>query len=156
MHAVHYAKRSTNELWFDDRNTIMTAHTSLFAQLNDRRSRLGISKAQLSRRSGVAVHTVHRLLSGGETRPKMDTLSALAVALGVEVRLADRAVMHETTKVSAFRAKQAKAKAAYLAKLVQGTMALEAEAVDAEVLQEIEEANVHALLSGPSRRLWGD
>ena len=41
-----------------------------------------------------------------------------------------------------------------LTELVQGTMALEAEAVEASVLEQMEEANFRALLSGPPRRLW--
>jgi len=35
-------------------------------------------------------------------------------------------------------------------------MALEAEAVREDVLEEMEEQNVHALLAGPARRLWGE
>jgi hypothetical protein len=40
--------------------------------------------------------------------------------------------------------------------LVQGTMALEAEPVDARVLERMTTENVHSLLAGPRRRLWGD
>ena len=134
----------------------MTALSHLFAQLDNRRSRLGMSKAQLARRSKLSVPTIRRLLSGGENRPHLDTLAALATALGVEIHLAGTAQVHEAIEAAAFRELQARRKATRLARLVQGTMALEAEAVNAEALQEIQEQNVHALLAGPPRRLWGD
>ena len=134
----------------------MDATCQLFTQLESRRDRLGMSKADLSRRAGVSLPTIHRLLSGRDRRARSDTLSAVAAALGVEVRLSDSPYVHESSEVSAFREEQARAKAMRLAKLVQGTMALEAEAVGTDVLKEMEEHNVHALLAGPGRRLWGD
>jgi len=134
----------------------MDATNPLFAQLESRRNRLGISKADLSRRAGVSLPTIHRILSGRDGRARSDILSAVAAALGVEVRLSDSPYMHESSKVSAFRRDQARSKARHLARLVQGTMALEAEAVGTDVLEEMVEYNVHALLAGPGRRLWGD
>ena len=119
-------------------------------KLDSRRIRLGMSKADLARRAGVSLPTVHRVFSGRDARPRADVLASVAAALGVEVRI------HESTSVPEFRAAQARAKAKKLARLVQGTMALEAEAVGEEVLREIEERNVHALLAGPARRLWGE
>ena len=115
-----------------------------------------MSKADLARRANVSLPTVQRLLSGRESRARMDIVAAIAAALGVEVRLSDSSHVHETVEVSAFRAAQARAKAKRLAKLVQGTMALEAEAVGTSVLERMEEENVHALLAGPRRRLWGE
>ncbi len=64
--------------------------------------------------------------------------------------------MHETFGVSAFRREQAKTKAMRLARLVQGTMALEVQAVGTDVLEEMTEQSVHALLAGSGRRLWGE
>ena len=115
-----------------------------------------MSKADLARRSSVSLPTVHRLLSGREDRARTDTLAALAAALGVEVRLGRETYVHEISDASTFRREQAQAKAKRLAKLLQGTMALEAEAVSADALAEIEEQNVHALLAGSGRRLWGE
>ena len=134
----------------------MDATYQLFAQLERRRDRLGMSKADLSRRAGLSLPTIHRILSGRDKRARSDTLSAVAAALGVEVRLSDSPYVYESSEVSAFRQAQARAKAMRLARLVQGTMALEAEAVGTDVLEEMEEHNVHALLAGPGRRLWGD
>jgi transcriptional regulator with XRE-family HTH domain len=115
-----------------------------------------MSKADLARRAGVSLPTIRRLLSGREDRARTDSVAAIAAALGVEVRLSATPHVHETVDVSAFRMRQARAKARCLAQLVQGTMALEAEAVAEDVLDEIEEQNVHALLAGPARRLWGE
>lgn len=134
----------------------MDATSRLFAQLDSRRARLNMSKADLARRAGVSLPTVQRLLSGREGRPRTDVLMAIAVALGVEVRLSESPCVSETSPVSEFREAQARTKARRLARLVQGTMALEAGAVDADVLREMEEQNVHALLAGPGRRLWGE
>ena len=128
----------------------------LFAQLDSRRRGLGMSRAALARRAGVSLPTVQRLLCGGESRARIDIVRAIAVALGVEVRLGESLSVHETTDVSAFRMAQARAKAKRLARLVQGTMALEAEAVSEPVVDEMEEENLHALLAGPARRLWGE
>lgn len=128
----------------------------LYAQLDSRRVRLGMSKADLARLAGVSLPTVQRLLSGREGRARADVLGAIADALGVEVRLSGSPHVHESTDASAFRDARARKKAARLAKLVQGTMALEAEAVDHRVLEQLAAQNVHALLAGPGRRLWGD
>ena len=134
----------------------MGATSQISAQLDDRRNRLRMSKADLARRSAVSLPPVHRLLSGRESRARTDTVAAIAAALGVEVRLSDATYVHETHEVSEFRREQASAKARRLVKLVQGTMALEAAAVGAEALKIMEEDNFHALLAGSGRRLWGE
>ena len=128
----------------------------VFRALDARRKSLGMSKTDLARRAGVSVPTVLRLLSGREKRARTDIVAAVAAALGVEVRLSASPEVHELCRASSFREKQARAKAKRLASLVQGTMALEAEAVGTEVLQDLEEENTHALLAGPKRRLWGE
>ena len=134
----------------------MDAPDTLFAQLEHRRARLGMSKADLARRADVSLPTVRRLLAGREKRARTDIVAALAAALGVEVRLSGSPYVYECSDASAFRREHALAKAILLARLVQGTMALEAEAVDAEVLKRMEEQNFHALLAGSARRLWGE
>lgn len=134
----------------------MDAANHIYAQLDSRRARLGMSKADLARRAGVSLPTIQRLLSGREGCARVDILGAIADALGVEVRLSGSPYVHESFDLSAFREARAREKAAHLAKLVQGTMALEAEAVDGRVLEQMAAQNVHSLLAGPGRRLWGD
>jgi len=115
-----------------------------------------MSKADLARRADVSLPTVRRLLSGRERRARTDIVAAIAAALGVEVRLCESPYVHESSTVSEFREAEARAKARRVARLVQGTMALEAEAVAVSVFEEMVEQNVHALLAGPARRLWGE
>lgn len=128
----------------------------IYAQLDSRRASLGMSKVDLAHRAGVSLPTVQRLLSGREGRARVDILGTIAAALGVEVRLSGSPSVYELSDASAFRAERAREKAAHLAKLVQGTMALEAEGVDGRALERVEAQNFHALLAGSGRRLWGD
>jgi hypothetical protein len=58
--------------------------------------------------------------------------------------------------VQDFRRRIARAKAKRLAGLVQETRALEAEAAGPEILEDLVEQNVHSLLAGSKRRLWGE
>ena len=129
--------------------------SDIYAHLDSRRARLGMSKADLACRAGVSLPTVQRLLSGREGRARVDILCAIASALGVEVRLSGSPSVWESTDPSAFREARAREKAAHLTKLVQGTMALEAEAVKAKVLEQMTAQTVHSLLAGSGRRLWG-
>ena len=86
----------------------MHATSGLFAQLDNRRIRLSMSKADLARRAGVSLPTVQRLLSGREGRPRLDIVLAIAIALGVEVRLSKSPAVVETSEVAAFRETQAR------------------------------------------------
>ena len=81
----------------------MSTSTNLFDQLDRRRARLRMSKADLARRAGVSLPTIRRLLSGREDRARTDIVAAIAAALGVEVRLSATPYVHETIDVSAFR-----------------------------------------------------
>jgi hypothetical protein len=51
---------------------------------------------------------------------------------------------------------QARAKAEEVARLVQGTSALESQAVDADAYRRLVERSYHELMAGSRRRLWGD
>ncbi len=134
----------------------MAATTQVLAQFDQRRAALRMSMTSLARRAGISVPTVRRLLAGRESRPRIDIVTALAVALGVEVRLSDSAHVHESVSTEAFREAQARTKAKRMVKLVQGTMALEAEAVGAGTLRQMEQENFHALMAGSARRLWAE
>ena len=75
-------------------------------------------------------------------------MSAIAEALGARISLT------RSTNASAFRRRQARAKAHRLAALAQGSAALEVQAVDRETLKRTERRLAAKLLSGPPLRLW--
>lgn len=71
-----------------DRQTIRIAtFDRLLRELEDARTKAGISKAELARRLDVEPATVRRLLSAREANPTLGTLSELAAVLGLEVTL---------------------------------------------------------------------
>jgi transcriptional regulator with XRE-family HTH domain len=119
-------------------------------QLNLQRKRLGMSYAALAKQSGVSVPTVTRILSGAPSSAHFDHVLAIAAALGlgIETRI--------ETPARDLRARRARHKAARLVNLVQGTSALEAQAVDDDALRDMVERTVHELLAGPARNLWAD
>ena len=85
----------------------------------------------------------------------MEKLFALAGALGVEFRIASNAIeSRETSSASEFRQSVAEKKAKQLVKIVQGTSALESQAVAKSDEDDMVRQTVHELLAGPSRRLW--
>jgi transcriptional regulator with XRE-family HTH domain len=119
-------------------------------RLNERRRRLGISCAVLARRTGVSLRNVQRILSGEETNPGFSTVASLARELGLGIRFEDQA------DVRAIRRRQAEQKAARILAIVQGTCALEAQAVSRETMRDLRERTIHELLGGSDRRLWAD
>ena len=119
-------------------------------KLDLRRKLLGMSRATLARRSGVSIAAVHRILSGQEDSPSVATVEALASELGLAMRLV------ETAEPDELRQQQAQLKAKQITCMVQGTMALEAQAVDRKNLDRITERNVHRLLAGSDRKLWDE
>jgi len=128
----------------------------LRSQLDERRESLRLSKTQLARRAGLSLPTVNRVLSGSEQNPRIKTLAALAAAVGVEIRLGAVTRIDELSTIEAFREAQARTKARRLVRLLQGSMALEASALDRQSLLQLENKNVRTLLQGPPRRLWSD
>lgn len=123
-----------------------------FEKLEKRRQQLGMSKTAVSRRSGVSLTTVKRLLAGDEQRPSLANLHAVASALGATIQLGAEQELdpHE------LRQQQAQYKAKKLVGYVQGTMALEAQAVDALTLRHMVEQTTAELLAGGNQILWDD
>jgi transcriptional regulator with XRE-family HTH domain len=119
-------------------------------KLDVRRRQLGMSRASLARRAKVSVPTVHRILTGKETGPSWETIEALAKALGLGVQIV------ETIGAEDLRERQARMKASRLVGMVQGTMGLEAQAVDATTIETLTKRNATRLLAGPARRLWDE
>jgi len=119
-------------------------------QLNERREKLGISCAVLAKRAGISLRSVQRILSGEETNSGFATVTALARELGVGIRFDDQ------TDVGTIRRRQAERKAARILAIVQGSSALEAQALPPKTLREMREKTIHELLAGSPRKLWAD
>ncbi len=118
--------------------------------LNDRRERLGISCSVLAKRTRLSLRSVQRILSGEETNPGFSTLASLARELGVGVRLDDEA------DVRTIRRRQAERKADRILAIVQGSSALEAQAVSRKTMRDLREKTINELLAGSPRKLWAD
>jgi transcriptional regulator with XRE-family HTH domain len=118
------------------------------AQMERRRKRLGMSRPILAQRSGVSLPTVNRILSGGEEHTTYANLQAVADSLGMYFELRDRAGEQEFTE------QQAKAKATLIARMVQGSSALESQAVDTDTVRQMISQTTHELMAGSKRKLW--
>lgn len=116
-------------------------------RLVQRREALGMSHAALAERSGVSEPTVKRILGGRLEEASFANVTAIAGAMGISVEMA------ESDADEACRG-QARRKAEEVARLVQGTSALENQAVDAATYQRLVERTYHELLAGSKRRLW--
>jgi transcriptional regulator with XRE-family HTH domain len=123
---------------------------SPFHALESRRKQLGLTYAALARRSKVSQPTVVRILSGRHPQASFHNVAAIAEALGLSIAFTPIAT------VSEMRRQQARAKARKLVSLVQGTSGLEAQAVDAQQLEELTEQATIDLLAGSRLKLWGD
>lgn len=113
-----------------------------------------MSYARLAERSCVSEATVVRILHGAATNPTINNLAAIADALGVEIRIGTTIDIVERCIATAFLEQAARSKAERIAKLVQGTSALEAQAVDTQFYEELIQQSVHDLMAGPRGRLW--
>jgi transcriptional regulator with XRE-family HTH domain len=118
--------------------------------LNQRRIQLGMSHITVARRSGVSLPTVHRILAGGHSGASFANIQAIADALGLRLEFAPLEPADD------LREKQANKKARELVRLVQGTSALEGQAVDSETIQRMIHRTAHELLAGSERKLWAD
>ena len=107
-----------------------------------------MSRAVLARRSGVSLPTVNRIVGGGVEHATYASLKAVADALGMDFELKN------TIDELDLAEQQAQAKAEVIARMVQGTSALESQAVDPETYRQIIRQTVHELMAGPRRRLW--
>jgi transcriptional regulator with XRE-family HTH domain len=118
--------------------------------LNDRRKKLGISCSVLAKRIGVSLRTVQRILSGEETNPGFSTILSLASELGIGVRFVDEA------DVRTMRRRQAERKADRILAIVQGSSALEGQALSRRSRRDLRGKTIHELLGGSDRKLWAD
>lgn len=126
----------------------MLAATSISSdRLTSRRKALGMSFAALASRSGVSEPTVKRILAGQIADAAFANVAAITRALGISIDL-------DETDVEELCRRQARMKAEQIARLVQGTSALESQAVDSETYNRLVEKSYHELLAGSRRRLW--
>ncbi len=105
--------------------------------------------AALASRSGVSEPTVKRILGGRLGEASFSHVVAIAGALGAPLA-ADEQDIEEMLRA------RARAKAHDVARLVQGTCALEAQAVDDTEYRRLVDRTYHELLAGSRRRLWAD
>jgi transcriptional regulator with XRE-family HTH domain len=128
-------------------------NTNYWENLESRRRSLGVSFAALSERTGISTPTLKRIFSG-KVSPAIDKIQSIAGVLGVEVRVNDKIEIVATSSVEEVRKQVAREKAKWLVGIVQGTSALEAQAVGPDTIREMVERTTHELLAGPNRKLW--
>lgn len=122
----------------------------LFEKLESRRRELGLSQSALAERSGVSLPTVHRILSGHSPAASFENTVAIAQAMGMQLDVVPIFPAQEILE------QQARKKAERLVGMVQGTSALEAQAVSARHLGQMIKKTVQELLAGSRRRLWAE
>jgi transcriptional regulator with XRE-family HTH domain len=126
---------------------MVSSSTQSIDRLAARRVDLGMSFSTLAARSGVSEPTVKRILGGRGAEASFANVAAIAAALGAPLGIAERDLQE-------FCREQARRKAEEIARLVQGTSALEAQAVDAATYERLVEKSYHELMAGSRRRLW--
>lgn len=126
---------------------MLSLHSISPDALTARRKALGMTHAALAERSGVSEPTVKRILAGHLAEASFANVAAIAQALGASFSLSE-------IDPDELCRQQARAKAEHIARLVQGTSALENQALDAQTYNRLVERSYHELLAGPRRRLW--
>lgn len=120
---------------------------NILEKLNRRRRELEMPYDELSRRCGVPISTLKRVM-GGEVTASFSTVAAMADALGMDFESSP------TQDIAAMRERQARTKSRSLVALVQGTSALEGQAVAPADMKLMEQRTVAELLAGSARKLW--
>ena len=126
----------------------MTSHLLLFEKLESRRRELGLSQSVLAERSGVSMPTVQRILSDHSLAASFENTVAIAQAMGMQLDAVPIFPAHEILE------QQARKKAERLVGMVQGTSALEAQAVSTRHIGQMVKKTIQELLAGSRRRLW--
>lgn len=106
-------------------------------KLSERRKALGMSHAALSKRSGVPIATVKRILGRRAGASSLVNVLAVARALGVKLALGE-------TSIAGMLEAQAREKAVQIARARGGSSDEEIERV------------VRELMAGPRRALWSE
>ena len=98
-------------------------------------------------RSGVSIPTVKRIFGGQIAAASFGNIAAIAEALGLSFELGE-------SSVDVLCRQQARKKAMQVARLVQGTSALESQTVGKDTYKRIVEKSFREILAGPKRKLW--
>ena len=131
--------------------------TTPYDALDLRRRELGISYSALAELSGVSQPALQRLLTGKVESPGVTSVAAVARVLGMgAIRILDDGSIKFESAVTAqaLRERQVRKKAKWLVGMVQGTSALEGQAVSDSEYQAMVEKTYHELLAGSRHRLW--
>ncbi len=128
----------------------MSTSQPLFEKLENRRRELGLSQSALAERCGVSLPTVHRVLSRQSSSASFENTVAIARAMGMELDAVPVLPADEILE------RQARKKAERLVGMVQGTSALEAQAVSSRQISQMIAKTIHELLAGSRRRLWAE
>ena len=126
----------------------MTSATYISKNLDQRRRALDMPLNELSSRANVSPSTVRRVLAG-EPGAGIEIVAAIGDALGVP-----RLNFTEARPPGKMRRLQATLKARKIVGMVQGTSALEAQAVSEPDKKLMIEKTINELLSGPRSQLW--
>lgn len=126
----------------------MTSVDYISRKLDERRCALGMPLNELSRRANVSFSTIRRVL-GGERGARFGTVTAIGDALGVS-----RLNFELARPPEKMRHLQAALKARKIVGMVQGTSALEAQAVNEQDRKFMIETTINELLCGPRSQLW--
>lgn len=124
----------------------MTQMPDILRELAKRRRDLRMPVETLATRAGVSARTTRRILAGN---PHVAFASVLAVADALGMR-----DLSHGSNTDAMRQRQARQKAKQLVKIVQGTSALEGQAVDKTAERHMVARTVTDLLNGPPAALW--
>lgn len=128
----------------------MIAETLYNMELDRRRRQLGMTIEAVAQRSGVSPATVQRMLSGGAHKATLGNTAKVAEAMGMRLEVASAVDGDQYLRTEARR------KAEKIARMVQGTCALEAQGVDLETFNTLVETTMVELLDGSPRRVWGE
>ena len=123
--------------------------SAVLLDFNARRKMLKMPVEALVKRSGVPRPTVFRILRGKVASVRFGNVQKVAGVLGLSFGGAP-------VDPEEMRRSEALRKARMLSRLTQGTMGLEAQAVSAELLRELEEETVTKLLAEKGSKLWSD
>lgn len=121
-----------------------------FTELESRRQELGLSQSVLAERCGVSLPTVQRILAGQGEAASLKNITAIARALGMELKAVPRVPAQKLLE------QQAGKKAEQLVGLVQGSSALESQGLTREEIDHLIQKTAHELLAGSRRRLWAE